>query len=207
MIKFIFFVGSICRILFPYSIKMKLLAASNLLRGVWIQQNFARYGTNLCIRSGFIFQGGKFIFIGKNVTIGKDVEITAIEKFGNICYSPEIVIGNNVSINSNCHITAINKILIGNYVRMGRRVLITDNAHGRSNLASMQQHPIDREVYSPGMVIIEDDVWIGNNVAILPNVKIGKGAIIGTNSVVTKDVPAYGIAVGSPAKIVKIVEY
>lgn len=52
-------------------------------------------------------------------------------------------------------------------------------------------------------VIIENDVWIGANVTILEGVKIGNGAIIGANSLVTKDIPPYAIAYGTPAKVVK----
>jgi acetyltransferase-like isoleucine patch superfamily enzyme len=52
-------------------------------------------------------------------------------------------------------------------------------------------------------VIIQNDVWIGSNVTILPSVKIGNGAIVGAGSVITKDVPDYAIVVGIPAKIVK----
>ena len=51
--------------------------------------------------------------------------------------------------------------------------------------------------------IIEDNVWIGANCIIMKGVIIGEGSIIGANSVVTKDIPAYSIAVGSPAKVIK----
>ena len=57
--------------------------------------------------------------------------------------------------------------------------------------------------YNISEVIIEDNVWLGEFVSVLPGVKIGKGAIIGSNSVVTKDIPANTIAVGSPAKVIK----
>lgn len=54
-----------------------------------------------------------------------------------------------------------------------------------------------------GDTIIGNDVWIGQNVTILPGVHIGDGAIIGANSVVTKDIPAYHIAGGNPCKIIR----
>ena len=54
-----------------------------------------------------------------------------------------------------------------------------------------------------GYVKIEDDSWIGTGVCILPNVKIGKHAVIGANAVVTNDIPPYSIAVEVPAKVIK----
>ena len=58
-------------------------------------------------------------------------------------------------------------------------------------------------MYSKGGIHIEKNVWIGNNVCILSSVNIGKGAIIGANSVVTHDVPPYCVAAGNPARIIK----
>jgi len=54
-----------------------------------------------------------------------------------------------------------------------------------------------------GNTVIGNDVWIGANVTVMPGVKIGDGAVIATESVVTKDVPAYGIVGGNPAKFIK----
>jgi len=53
-------------------------------------------------------------------------------------------------------------------------------------------------------VRIEDDVWIGTRVIILPGVKIEKGAIIGAGAVVTKDVPPFAICIGNPSRVIKI---
>ena len=66
--------------------------------------------------------------------------------------------------------------------------------------------PVER-MLSSEPIIIGDDVWIGEFVAILPGVTIGKGAVIGTLSVVTKDIPEYSIAVGSPAKAIKTYDF
>ena len=63
--------------------------------------------------------------------------------------------------------------------------------------------PYKRELISNGPVIIEDNVWIGEGSMIMPNVTIGKGSIIAANSVITKDIPSYCMAAGSPAKIIK----
>lgn len=53
------------------------------------------------------------------------------------------------------------------------------------------------------VTVIENDVWIGDNVVILPGVRIGTGAILGAGAIVTKDVPPYAIVGGNPAKIIK----
>ena len=66
-------------------------------------------------------------------------------------------------------------------------------------------HPSHRAPFSKGPVRIDDFVWIGDKVTICPNVTIGKGAIVGANSVVTQDVPSYSVAVGSPVRIIKTV--
>lgn len=57
--------------------------------------------------------------------------------------------------------------------------------------------------YFGGGVTIENGVWIGNNVIILPNVTIGEKSIVGAGSVVTKSIPAYSVAVGNPAHVIK----
>lgn len=58
-------------------------------------------------------------------------------------------------------------------------------------------------VISKGDTVIGNDVWIGNSATIMPGVKIGHGAIIGTNSLVTKDVEPYTIVGGNPARLIR----
>ncbi|WP_279145834.1 DapH/DapD/GlmU-related protein, partial [Clostridium tyrobutyricum] len=65
------------------------------------------------------------------------------------------------------------------------------------------EHPRNRLLTCGKEVVIEDDVWIGEMVCILPGVRIGKGSIIGAGAIVTKNIPKYSIAVGNPAKVVK----
>ena len=63
--------------------------------------------------------------------------------------------------------------------------------------------PHESELPDKGDTVIENDVWIGQNVTIMPGVHIGNGAIIGANAVVASNIPAYSIAVGNPARVVK----
>lgn len=116
---------------------------------------------------------------------------------------PEIIIGNNVSLGAYNHISAINSIKIGNGVLTGKWVTIVDNFHGDTNLKSLYKSPSKRPMVSKGKVLIGDDVWIGDKVTILPNVEIGKGAVIAANSVVTKNVKSYTVVGGNPATIIK----
>ena len=97
----------------------------------------------------------------------------------------------------------MNKIIIGNNVLTGKKVLITDNAHGASDRFTIDTPPMSRPLYSKGPVIIEDNVWIGEKASIMPGVHIHKGCIIAANAVVTKDIPPHCIVAGVPAKIVK----
>lgn len=148
-------------------------------------------------------KGLKYISIGKGTILGKGLILTAWEKSGNHCYSPSIRIGEKCSIGEYCHITAIDNITIGNNVLTGRYVYISDNAHGRSIRSEMDLPPTQRPLHSKGSVVIEDNVWIGERVCILSGVRIGRGAIIGANAVVTHNIPPYCVAAGIPARVIK----
>lgn len=100
------------------------------------------------------------------------------------------------------------KLAIGNYVSISADVkFILGGNHLINRISSypldtFMGDGIDRST-TKGAIIINDDVWIGLNAIILSGVCIGKGAVIAAGSVITKDVPAYSIAAGNPAKIVK----
>ena len=70
-----------------------------------------------------------------------------------------------------------------------------------NGLCFIRKPPIKRKIYSKGPVIIGKNVWIGDKATTLPGVTIGDGAVIGANTVVTKDVPPFCIVVGNPATI------
>lgn len=79
-------------------------------------------------------------------------------------------------------------------------VYITDNLHGYEDI---NIPPVDQPLKVPGPVIIGDQTWIGERACILPNVKIGRHYVIGSNAVVTKDVPDYSVPAGIPARVIK----
>ena len=146
--------------------------------------------------------GGQYIAIGDNFISSQSVRLHVWKK-GDSTKVPIIEIGNNVTITDHCYVSGINKITIGNGVLVGSNCFITDNFHGRSDRNDIDIIVANREITSKGPVLIEDNVWIGRNSCIMPNVTIGKGAIIGANSVVTHDVPPYSVVAGAPARIIK----
>ena len=126
---------------------------------------------------------------GTNVNIGKGA------RFGNGKY---IKLGNNSGIGMFAKVP--NDIVIGEDVMMGVNVTIFGSNHvfERTDIP-MRKQGMKKE--KP--VVIEDDVWIGNNSIIMPGRIIAKGSIIGAGSVVTKDFPAYSIIGGNPARLIR----
>lgn len=125
---------------------------------------------------------------GKNVTI--------ISPF--YCdYGYNIEVGDNFFANTNF------VVLDGAKVKIGNNVFIAPNVG-----IYTAGHPLDAEQRNEGLeyafpVTIEDDVWIGGHVCIMPGVTIGKGTVVGAGSVVTKDLPANSLAVGNPCRVLR----
>lgn len=173
----------------------------------WISREFNVIGKDSYILPSFsLLLGAKYISIGNNSQIGRSVQLTAWDNFKGQKFTPEIIIGNNCSIGEDSHITAINSIRLGNNVRLGKKILITDNAHGASSAELLDIAPNYRPLISKGPVVIDDNVWIGEKSSIMPGVHIGKGVIVAANSVVTKDVPSYCVVAGVPAKVIKVMK-
>lgn len=125
---------------------------------------------------------------------GKNINILS----GALIDSPDrIDIGNNVSINHGSFIdSSQGEIIIKDNVLIGPYCIIRASNH----IYSDPKMPIIKQGHEFGRIIIEDDVWLGANVVVLPNVRIGRGSVIGAGAVVTKDIEAYSIAVGVPAR-------
>lgn len=170
-----------------------------------IRHRFASFGAGSRIYpSPDMLVGEKYVSLGKDVTVGKHVQLTAWNRFLDQRFTPSIVIGDGCSIGDGAHITAVNRIELGKNVLTGKYVLITDNSHGGADQSMLSVAPNRRPVVSKGPVIIGDNVWIGEKASILPGVRIGDGVIIGAGAVVTKDVPAGHMAVGVPARVISL---
>lgn len=161
---------------------------------------------DLFIGRGAYLRGLAHIRCGTNFRAGVCLRLEALTKHNESVFKPQIIIGNDVSVSDHVHIGATNRVEIGNGVLLGSRVFISDHNHGcytgkfQSSPATPPQH---RPVTVGKAIVIQDNVWIGEQVCILPGVSIGAGAVIGAGSVVTKDVPAGCIAVGNPARVIR----
>lgn len=122
-------------------------------------------------------------------------------------YGQHISIGNNVIININCIFVDCNKITIGNNVLIASNVQIYTATHPVNvnerlldNWSYDNPHAFFNTYALP--VTIEDNVWIGGGVIILPGVTIGKNSVIGAGSIVNKSIPPNSLAVGNPCKVI-----
>ncbi|MFO1257755.1 MAG: acyltransferase [Gammaproteobacteria bacterium] len=183
-----------------YSVKYRRVAidptADVVIRGKFIYEHSLNIGRNttLYVKEGMHLQ------LGKNLYIGRDCEISpnCIIKIGrNTSIQDRSIIVGNVSIGSGCLISY--------------NVLISSGTHHYNvvpHLSIREQDCLSikgtRSSFSDQLSVkIEDDCWIGINVVIMPGVIIGKGAVVGANSVVTKHVGPYTVVAGVPAKQIK----
>lgn len=118
--------------------------------------------------------------------------------FGNVIFRGKVTMGRNCSISNNCFISGwTSGITLGDNVMIAPNCVIVAFNHGFKDTET----PMIEQPWTGEPVIIEDDVWIGANCTITMGVRIGKGSIVAANAAVTKDVPAYSIVGGVPAKV------
>ncbi len=160
------------------------------------------YPSARLIRLPFDIRNRRYISIGKGFTTGVGCRIEAYPQSGK---DKVLLFGDNIEINDYVHISAGEKIVIGNNVLIASKVFISDINHG--NYTGIDQdNPMsipNSRALSTKSIEIKDNVWIGEGVCIMSGVTIGFGCIIGASSVVTKSIPDYCIAVGTPAKVIK----
>ncbi len=116
-----------------------------------------------------------------------------------IKYPQRVRIGNNTTINDYCYLHGIGELDIGNNVAIASysRFVTFDHKFDKNDGLIVDQG------YALGKIVIEDDVWIGLNVTVLKGVRIGKGSVIGANTLVLKDVPPNSIVINKVEMIVR----
>lgn len=136
-------------------------------------------------------QGRPRVSFGDHCRLGRDVHLETGA-------GARIVIGDHVRINAGCFLVAHAGITIGSHTLIGEYAAIRDGNHGLAPDRPIREQPIDA-----APIEIGEDAWIGRGAAVLKGVRLGAGAVVGANSVVTRDVPSGAVVVGSPARLLR----
>ena len=157
----------------------------------------------------YLFGGMPTILGPLKITLGKKCRLIGMGTlFVGRCkgeHIPVLRVSDNVDIGFGTFIAVGTEVIIGKNVRMAANVF----------LAGFPGHPLDPTKRALGEsetddqigpIIIEDDVWLATNVVVLPNVRIGRGSVIATGSIVTKDIPSGVLAAGVPARVIKTIK-
>lgn len=156
-----------------------------------------KFGKKSYINSPLKIDGPLNISIGEKVYIGYKSWLAALPLTGEKQCS--LVIDNECVIGNFNHIYCTKSIKLERGVLTADKVYISDNLHGYEDINILIKN---QPIIQNGEVVIGEGSWLGENVCVL-GVKIGKQCVIGSNSVVTHDIPDYCVAVGAPAHIIK----
>lgn len=157
---------------------------------------FATFGRRTVLTLPIRLAGTHRIAIGSGVFVGGDSWLQAIGDGAETA----LQIGDGTSISGHCVLSAASHVRLGRNVLLARNVYISDHSHA---YADPELPVLQQGITGIDAVDIEDGAWLGQNVVVCPGVRIGKGAVVGANSVVTRDVPDRTLAVGAPARVVK----
>jgi galactoside O-acetyltransferase len=146
---------------------------------------------------------GSVISRASDITIGKNFRMSEqcflycqdAERGSRLAIGDDVLLNVGVMVNADCG----GAVSIGSRVLIGPYTVIRAANHRIDDI----EVPIMRQGHKPGSIVIEDDVWIGAHATILPDVSIGRGAVIAAGSVVTRNIPAMAIAAGSPATVLR----
>ena len=201
--RLIYSIVSIVSKMFTWDMKHRIYIKCRAIYSKWVCYQLADSEDGVFFESISLLKGKERIHIGRDTAFGAQLYLTTWQSDAISAEGGHIRIGGHCCFGAFNHLTAANDITIGDHCLTGKWVTITDNSHGETDLASLQQPPQNRPITSKGPVHIGNNVWIGDKATILPGVTIGDGAVIAANSVVTNDVPAYAVMGGAPAKIIK----
>jgi len=133
-------------------------------------------------------QFGRFVWVGDGTKIR--------------CHEGEVIVGDKTVLGQDCTISAYRQVRIGEQCVIADRAMFIDFDHG---IVEVERPIRVQGIYKRG-VDVGSNVWIGYGACILRGVKVGDNAVVGTNSVVTSDVPANAIVGGVPARVIRMRE-
>jgi acetyltransferase-like isoleucine patch superfamily enzyme len=174
------------RLLWRYSWRRALTAAGRRWRTDGLV--FFGRGLELEIARRGVIKFGRFVWIGDGTKIR--------------CHEGEVEIGAKTVIGQECTISAYQRVRIGEQCVIADRAMFIDFDHGVVEV----ERPIRLQGIYKRDVVVGSNVWIGYGACILRGVSVGDNAVVGTNAVVTKDVPANAVVAGSPARVIRMRE-
>ena len=148
-------------------------------------------GAKCAIGSRLHVRNARGIRLGARVEIEHDVYLKLVAS------EARLTVGDFTFIGAGCEIDVAASVTIGAHTLLAPGVFITDHAH---NMARAQR--LDEQGSRSAAVTVGDDVWLGAKCVVLAGVTIGDGAVVGAGAVVTKDVEAYAIVAGVPARAI-----
>ena len=159
--------------------------------------SFASFGPRTVLQPPVRLSGERRIAVGEDVFIGAGSWLQVI---GEPDVEPALRIGDGTSVAGNCVLSAATSVRLGRRVLLARNVYVSDHMHA---YLDGDQAVLDQGITRVEAVEICDGAWLGQNVVVGPGVRIGRGSVIGANSVVLDDVPDNAVAVGAPARVVR----
>lgn len=192
------------------------IALGSKLRNLGYKTIFGHIGNSVYVQEGVEFLDALSIEIADGVHIFRGARLDARGHQNN-----KIILENQVAIERNVEVGALintcvrvkEKTFVGpgvciagpGNITIGERCLIAAHVGifaNNHNFADPSRYITEQGVTSKG-ITIEDDCWLGHAVTVVDGVTIGQGSVIGAGAVVTKDIPAYSVAVGTPARVIK----
>ncbi len=179
-----------------------LLAQSmwpRFLSRVYYPRVFHSFGSGSVLGRPAVLAHPEFISIGAATRIRSGCRLEALPVTSR---TPHLSIGNDVNLEQNVHIVCHHRVTIGDRVSITANCSIVDTTHPFDNMRESQK--VGSLVSDDdGFVEIGEGSFLGIGCVVLPFVRIGKHCVIGANSVVTRDIPDFSVAAGSPAKVLR----
>lgn len=189
-------------------------ALGYFLRGKFYRYLLKKVGRGTVFGSGVILRNPGGISLGTSVMVDDQVVLDAKGAGSSInlgdqillgrntilsCNKASLVMGNFISIGPFCFITSRSHVQIGSNTAIGAGTYLLGGSHASDD----PNTPVIHQTRISKGIILEDNVWIGVGAKILDGVTIGQNSIVGAGSVVMKDVPAWTVVLGNPARVVE----
>lgn len=161
---------------------------------------YAEFGRRSVIQPPVRLKGESRMSVGSDVFVGAGSWLQTLEGEG---YAGVLRIGDGTSIAGTCVLSAACSVTLGRKVLLARNVYVSDHIHRYDDPGAAI---LDQGLARLEPVEICDGAWLGQNVVVCPGVRIGRGAVVGANAVVTTDIPDRALAVGAPARVVRVLD-